>query len=92
MEVTRVFDILDRLNAKFQKEDLLCSKENKQWKKNSTKDFLLYVNQVSNALLESGIKRGDKVAIVSNNRPEWNFVDYGCQQIDVVTEIGRAHV
>ncbi len=85
MEVTRVFDILDRLNAKFQKEDLLCSKENKQWKKNSTKDFLLYVNQVSNALLESGIKRGDKVAIVSNNRPEWNFVDYGCQQIDVVT-------
>ena len=25
------------------------------------------------------------MAIISNNRPEWNFCDYGCQQANIVT-------
>ena len=32
-----------------------------------------------------GIKKGDKIAIISNNRPEWNFTDFGISQIGAVS-------
>jgi long-chain acyl-CoA synthetase len=35
-------------------------------------------------LLKLGIKPGDKIATISNNRPEWNFVDMGISQIGAV--------
>jgi len=35
-------------------------------------------------LLARGIKKGDKIASISNNRPEWNFIDMGMAMIGVV--------
>jgi long-chain acyl-CoA synthetase len=43
------------------------------------------MNRVSLAFLASGIKKGDSVSIISNNRSEWNFVDLGVMQIGAVT-------
>lgn len=92
MEVTRVFDILDLYKSTYKKDDLLCAKESisptindKQWKKYSSDDFIDFTNWTSYALLALGLKEGDKVAIISNNRPEWVFADYGCQQLNIVT-------
>jgi long-chain acyl-CoA synthetase len=84
MEPIRVFDILDDLsqNPKF---DLLNAKENKQWKNYATEDFIRNVNAVSFGLINMGLNPGDRIAIVSNNRPEWNFVDYGSQQAGIIT-------
>jgi long-chain acyl-CoA synthetase len=84
MEPTRVFDILDDL-AQDPKFDLLNAKENKQWRNYSTEDFIRFTNAVSFGLMNLGVSPGDRVAIVSNNRPEWNFVDYGAQQAGVIT-------
>ena len=39
---------------------------------------LATVKLVTAALLEHGIERGDRVAILSENRPEWALADYGC--------------
>src|SRR5204863_8473215 len=36
------------------------------------------VQAISLGLRELGIKPGDKVAIVSGNRPEWELTDYAC--------------
>jgi long-chain acyl-CoA synthetase len=36
------------------------------------------VRHVTAALERSGLARGDRVAILAENRPEWAFVDYGC--------------
>src|SRR5947209_18391312 len=36
------------------------------------------VQAISLGLRELGIKPGDKVAIVSENRPEWALSDYAC--------------
>jgi long-chain acyl-CoA synthetase len=41
-------------------------------------DVLATVKKVVAALEGRGIGRGDHVAILSENRPEWPFVDYGC--------------
>jgi long-chain acyl-CoA synthetase len=41
-------------------------------------------DRVSQALINLGIKKDDKVALCSPNRPEWNFIDLGCQQIGAI--------
>lgn len=89
MEITRVFDILDLHKSTYQKDDILCGKVNlstgKQWKKHTSNDLVNYANKVSYGLLSLGLGKGDKVAIISGNRPEWCFADYGCQQAGIVT-------
>src|SRR5688572_23131496 len=85
MEIKRVFDILDMHKSIYQKDDLLCSKENKEWKKYSSHDFVVYSNFVSYGLVGLGLTSATKVAIVSNNRPEWVFADYGSHQCRIET-------
>ena len=85
MEITRVFDILDLYKTTYKKDDLLCGKENKKWKKYSSDDFINYSNWTSYGLINLGLQRGDKVAIIAHNCPEWAFADYGCQQAGIVT-------
>jgi long-chain acyl-CoA synthetase len=85
MEITRVFDILDKLRTYAPKKDILNAKENKQWVNYSLDDFILSSNAVSAGLLQLGLKSGDIVAIMAANTPQWNFVDYGCQQVGVPT-------
>lgn len=51
----------------------------------STKEFVDLANQVSLGLLQMGVKPGDKIALISyNNRPEWNILDIGMQQIGAI--------
>jgi long-chain acyl-CoA synthetase len=92
MEITRVFDILELYKAQYKKDDILCckvnpanGKANKEWKKYSGDDLINYSNWVSYGLLNLGLTDKDKVAIIANNRPEWVFADYGCQQAGIVT-------
>jgi long-chain acyl-CoA synthetase len=85
MEVTRIFDILDRLKKESNKHDILNSKQNKKWVNISVNEFYESTQYVASALLKMGLTKGDVVALMSNNRPEWNFVDYGAQQAGVVT-------
>lgn len=45
----------------------------------STADFLRGIHSVTLALEARGVGRGDRVAILSENRPEWHIVDFACQ-------------
>lgn len=85
MELKRVFDILDRLKTYAPKQDILNTKINKQWQSYSLDDFIENTNWVSAGLLHLGLKCGDTVAIMAGNCPQWNFVDYGCQQVSMPT-------
>lgn len=85
MEITRTFDLLNRLLEKYpQKDDILAGKENQQWIKYSCKEYVEQATMVSYGLLALGMKKGDKVAMVSNNRPEWNFIDMGISQAGMI--------
>jgi long-chain acyl-CoA synthetase len=85
MEPTRIFDLLPRLKAQFNKPDIMAWKENGVWNKVSTDEFIRNVDLLSYGLLSLGIQKGDKVGIIANNRPEWHYADYACQQIAAVT-------
>ena len=85
MEPTRTFDILERIQNKYSdKTDVLAGKENGKWKKYAVQEYIDNCNWVSYALLSLGIKKGDKIALISNNRPEWNFTDFGISQIGAI--------
>jgi Long-chain acyl-CoA synthetases (AMP-forming) len=86
MEPTRTFDLLNWMQAKYaDKTDVLAGKEDGKWKMYSVSEYIDFCNWVSYALLSLGIKKGDKVAIISNNRPEWNFTDFGISQIGAIS-------
>ena len=85
METKRVFDILELYKSQYRKNDVLSAKVNKNWKKYSSDDLINYSNWVSYALIKMGLNPEDKISIISNNRPEWNFCDFGSQQINIVT-------
>ena len=80
----RLFDLIPYQLANYPQEDCLAAKVNGQWRKYSTKECQDIVDKVSLGLLNLGIKKGEKVAIVSQNRPEWNFADFGSLQIGAV--------
>jgi len=86
METTRTFDILTRIQIQFpDKTDVLAGKEEGKWRRYTVQEYIDYCDWVSYALLSTGIKKGDKIAIISNNRPEWNFTDFGISQIGAVS-------
>lgn len=85
MNVTRVFDLLPYYKEKFApKEDALAGKEDGRWVKYSIDEYIDYANNISHGLLALGIIKGDKIATISNNRPEWNFLDMGILQIGAI--------
>lgn len=83
--VRRIFDLLERYKAYYShKTDVLAGKQNGTWIKYSVQDYIEKSNLVSYGLLALGFKKGDRIATVSNNRPEWNFMDMGMAQIGVI--------
>jgi long-chain acyl-CoA synthetase len=85
MAVTRVFDIIPQLLQKYNKPNALAAKENGKWVTYSTQQFADNVNNLSYGLLGLGVEREDKIAIIANNRPEWNFADFAIQQSGAVS-------
>jgi long-chain acyl-CoA synthetase len=91
MNSKRLFDCLDHQLKNFPKLDMLAAKENGKWVKYSTEDVARIANQFSAGLLELGVtgngftpEGSDKIAILSNNRPEWIFTDLAAQQIGAI--------
>jgi long-chain acyl-CoA synthetase len=87
----RLFDCIDLQLRKFPKTDMFGAKQNGQWITYSTQQVQDIVNNFSAGLLNLGLsgrdmtaEGSDKIAIISNNRPEWVFTDLATQQIGVI--------
>jgi long-chain acyl-CoA synthetase len=85
LSVERTFDLLKLYKNDYShKTETLGGKEGNNWYTYSSKEFVENTNNVSYGLLSLGVKKGDKIATVTNNRPEWNFVDLGIAQVGAV--------
>ena len=84
MKPTRIFDLLDNYKEKFIKEDAICGKQDGKWIKYSSQQYVENSYNISYGLLTLGIKKGDIIATLTNNRPEWNFIDMGMLMIGAV--------
>ena len=82
MEVKRVFDLLANYKEKYPDQKVaLAGKVNGQWREYSIDEYIEQTNIISGALIELGVQPQDKVAVISNNRPEWNILDMAITQI-----------
>ncbi len=92
MNPKRLFDCIDLQLEKFHKEDMFAAKEEGGiWHKYSTADVKEIVDKLAAGLVHLGIsghdmtiERRDKIAIISNNRPEWMFLDLAVQKAGAV--------
>ena len=86
MEVTRLFDIPARYAQLCPgKTDALAGREDKGgWRTYSTEEYVNNSNYISYGLMKLGVKKGDKIASITTNRPEWNFLDMGVQQLGAI--------
>jgi len=79
----RLFDILE-YHKIFDKKNAFGAKVNGAWKELSSKDYIELSAQMSFGLMALGVKPGDKIASISNNRPEWNILDMATMQMGAI--------
>ncbi|HAQ18784.1 MAG TPA: long-chain fatty acid--CoA ligase [Prolixibacteraceae bacterium] len=84
IEVKRTFDILDKYLQEFPRKEALGGKNGGDWYVYSTAEYVEKSYQFAFGLMALGLKKGDKVATVTNNRPEWNFADMGLAMTGIV--------
>src|SRR5215510_11756814 len=53
-------------------------KRGDRWQAITSRQYYGYVTSVARALKRWGIQKGDRVAILSENRPEWTIADFAC--------------
>lgn len=81
----RLFDCME-LQAASPKTALLAGKKNGSYVPLSTQDVHLHINQLAAGLIKMGVSAGngttegrDKIALMSNSRPEWLITDLAVQ-------------
>ena len=75
MPVKRTFDILEHCLKNYPRADAVAGKYDNKWVPFSTEQFARQSELLAMGLMSIGLKKGDRVATVSGNRPEWSFVD-----------------
>jgi long-chain acyl-CoA synthetase len=79
--ITRLFDFPYHQLEKYNLEKALVTKYGDKWVATSTQEYIDKANAFSRGLLRMGIKKDDKIAVIThNNRTEWNITDIGILQ------------
>ena len=91
MVPTRLFDAIAYQQLNFNKKDMLVHKLDGKWQAISTQQVQDMAQKTAAGLHNLGIGAGDftpegadKVAIISENRPEWIIADLAVQQIGAI--------
>jgi len=83
--IKRVFDLLPHYKQCHPDQKVaFAAKVNGSWREYSVDEYIEQTNIMSGALIELGIQKQDKIAVISNNRPEWNILDMAITQIGAV--------
>lgn len=83
-QITRLFDIPYYQLENFPNDNMFVTKTAGIWIPMSTTVFLAKANEMSLALLALGVQKGERVALISTNRVEWNIMDIALQQIGAI--------
>lgn len=70
--------------AERRQERLMLVREGNQWTSISGQEFYRNVTGMARALRRWGLNKGDRLAILSENRPEWTITDFASLLLGVV--------
>ena len=83
--IKRVFDLLPHYKEHYPDQKVaFAGKVNGKWREYSIDEYIEQTNIISGALIELGVEKQDKIAVISNNRPEWNILDMAITQVGAV--------
>ncbi|WP_417449182.1 AMP-dependent synthetase/ligase [Kordiimonas sp.] len=71
--------------AKMGDTPLLCAKKDGRWQSKSWREVAETVTKLARVLERLGVEPGDRVVIVSENRPEWMIADFAIMAAGAIT-------
>jgi len=77
-EPTTLVDVLEHVARIHPRPDALNYKRDGRWIPISSEELLTRARRIAAGLYSLGIRKGDRVAILSESRPEWTLTDAGC--------------
>ena len=80
----RLFDVPYHQQKNYQKDTMFVTKKEGIWTPMDTTSFIEKALLVSRGLIAFGISAGDKIAVASTNRVEWNILDIAVQQVGAI--------
>ncbi|HVG28178.1 MAG TPA: long-chain fatty acid--CoA ligase [Pyrinomonadaceae bacterium] len=83
-EPTTLAGVFLRAASAHPKPDALNFKRDGAWRAISSHEMIGRARSVAAGLHALGVRRGERVAILSESRPEWTLTDAGCQLAGVV--------
>lgn len=84
LQLTTLNDILFTLAANQRERAMLVQDKAGAWQPVSSAEVCRRVRSVAAALRSWGIRKGDRVAILSENRWEWAVADFACLSLGIV--------
>lgn len=82
----RLFDLIPYYINRYgdHHDCLFGGKVNGKWVRYDGVSFKEATDNISYGLLKLGVRRGDRIALIASNCPEWNMIDFAIQQIGAI--------
>jgi long-chain acyl-CoA synthetase len=77
-EPTTLVEVFEHVARTHPRPDTLNYKRDGRWISISSEEMLGRVRRIASGLYSLGVRRGDRVAILSESRPEWTLTDAAC--------------
>jgi long-chain acyl-CoA synthetase len=77
-EPKTLVDVFKRVNLKHKRPDTLNYKKDGQWIAISSDELLARAERIAAGLHSIGLRKGDRLALLSETRVEWTLTDAGC--------------
>ena len=71
--------------ARHNKPDTVSEKRGQEWVRISATEFVRRVRHIALGLADAGIRPEDRVALISENRPEWSIADLATLSFGAIT-------
>jgi long-chain acyl-CoA synthetase len=77
-EPATLVDVFKLVERRFRRSDTLNYKRDGKWVSISSAEMMTRARHIAAGLYSLGIRKGDRVALLSESRPEWTLTDAGC--------------
>lgn len=67
-----------------ERQRLVAAKQRGEWRWLSTASWIQRIHHLAAALEQRGVDKGDRVALFSENCPDWHVVDFACHLLGAV--------
>ena len=81
---TRIFDLIDNALASNKNKNIFAKKVKGEWVNFDNNLYAEKSKNIAYGLINLGFKKSDKIIILSENRPEWNFIDLALLKTGII--------